>query len=212
MTRSLFVSGALLLGSGCADPPNLGRIAAQPNCAGLDRACLEEGFGAPLAVGASVELQLDVWTAPSTTPPLTLRAATDAIEVQGHRVAALDEGVTSILILDPAGEVLDVLHIWTQDGDAVSLRAVDRNTPGEISSALSMAVGDTLDFSVVLERDGYDLMGTPPVTLDVEGSSVSAGPGPIDGTLRVRAEAAGSARVSVISGELSATLDVEVQA
>ena len=192
----------------CSDAPALGRIAAAPNCAGLDRACLEAGFDAPLAVGASVELALEVWTAPSTPPPLVLEAATDALLVEGRTITATAEGTTAVLMLDPAGEVLDLLHVWSQEPDALVLVSVAEGGQLRDVTVQDMTIGDTTDLSARFERDGTALMGMPTFHVVVEGGSVRAER--VGDLVRVRAQAAGSSTVRIETDTLFTELAVEV--
>ena len=160
-------ASALAFSAACAEggPGALEQSAIAVDCRPGDVDCADLGLDRPIAVGASVVLDVAVVSAGAATPPLVLRTTDDGvIAVDGSRVTATGAGLTALLFLaEGSGDVVDFVHVSTDAADALAL-AVRDGEGGEsrrVEGPIQLLVGDELVLGAQPVGGGVALGGEP---------------------------------------------------
>lgn len=204
---ALVLLGALGCGGseeGLGGRPNSGVIggsgASRPECGALAQGCMGQGLDAPIALGGTLEIQIDYKLAGSSGPPTTLETANPAIlksEGKG-RVTAVGEGMSALMFVGPNDAVIDFLHVWVAKAD--ELRIVRYSSSGallgRVLDNVKLLVGDELMVSVETFGQGQALLGNYVLEYNVTGSNVAIVPDPVGGWYRIVARTAGPATVT----------------
>lgn len=155
---------------------------------------------APLAVGASIQPDIQLDLPGTVAPTLELIAARPEVaQAQDGRIIGRAPGVTAILITTKEGTVLDFHHLWVEQATRVTLHRQDDSARelGEVLSGLDFFVGESIYLTPKVYFKSQELAGTvagtwsvdPPVaTLLRQGLADSrrlVGSAPGEGTLTV---------------------------
>ena len=213
--RYLPLSLVLGLGAlaGCSESGALGQSSVNQACASSDAQCGLKGLDAPLAVGASQPLDINVEIQGSSAPPITLLSANDEVfTVEGQMVNGKGPGVATLLVTSEKSVVLDFVHLWVQIATdlALSRRADDGAVIGDMPGNLQLLVGDEVRVSVSALSTTQPLVGAPPATWSADAAVVSLLDEGIPGRVRVVAHGPGKTTVTCSALNLTASFDVEV--
>ena len=213
LSLSLLLSASLLA---CAtdSPGALEQAGFRVGCGADDDSCPVSGLDAPLAVGASQHLEIDLQIPGSFSPSAPLVSlAPDIITTQGRELFAQDEGMCAILLVDQAGQVLDLIHLWTAQADGLSLHLLsDQGLDlGRVERDLQMAVGESLRLMPVAQQGALPLLGRfADSQWSLEGEALQLIEEGLGEHRRLRARQSGAASLQVNAGGLSGDLAVEV--
>ena len=220
MMKALFaMAAAASFASACGDeatgglPGTWGNDnAATPTCGALGRVCVANPLEAPLAIGGTTELRLDLATAGGAGLALGLQsAAPEIVEAAGLTLSALAAGGTAILFTAD-DIVLDWLFVYTEAIDA--MRVVIFSQQGDLlgfaGDASQLLVGDQAYFAVAPYAGGAPLAGNFPLDISIVGDGVRIIPDLTQARYRVIAQAAGTSTVtfSALDHQVVWTLEV----
>lgn len=207
VTSLLYTS---LLGCAQGEAGALEQAGFAAACSDDDVGCVELGLAAPLAVGATLTLDLVALGAGQALPAATLESArAEVLEVRGTELVPLAPGVTALLLSAEDGSVIDFFHVASETPDALAfLRADD---PRRIDTAVQLLVGDELVLVAAPSRAGQRLAGQLEAAWSVDQADTLAllttGR---SGERRLVARAPGLATVQVSALGLSTSLEIEV--
>jgi hypothetical protein len=204
--------GAVLVG-GCGAEGGLGQAEFTPECGPSDLTCVVEGLEAPLAVGATLPVRVDLALQGSAAPPLTLETVDPAVfTVAGDRLTGMGAGTSALLVLAPERRVLDFLHVWVAAPAEAALQrwTDDGRALGEIEGALQLFVGDELILSPVLFSGLQRLSGSAPASWTADAALLAMADAGIAGRRRFVARQPGKTRIEAQVLGLSAAIEVEV--
>jgi hypothetical protein len=199
--------------SGC-DVGALGQASVEQGCAGSTLPCTSTSdFSAPLALGASTPLSVDLMLTGGGQPPLQL-SSTDpnVFTVAQQTLTGAGPGVATLL-MSSAGEVIDFVAVWVEEPSTLAVsRLTDEGADvGEIDDDLGLLVGSTVNVAVSALSATEALSGTAPTTWSVaDPSVVSALDEGIAGRAILTALAAGTTTVTASTLGLSQSFTVEV--
>ncbi len=191
-------------GEGLGGRPNSGIVggsgAKRPECGALAQGCMGQGLDAPIALGGTLEIQIDYQLAGSSGPPTKLVSATPGIlQSEGDgRVTAVGEGMSALLFVGPDEAVIDFLHVWVAKADDLRILRYASNGAllGRVSDDVKLLVGDELLVSVETFGKGQALLGNYVLDYQITGSNVAIVPDPVGGWYRIVARTAGAATVT----------------
>jgi hypothetical protein len=179
-------------------------------CSTDDVGCVELGLAAPLAVGATLSIDLVALGAGQALPAARLESArSEVLEVRGTELVPLAPGITALLLSAEDGSVIDFFHVASETPDALAfLRADD---PRRIETAIQLLVGDELVLVAAPSRAGQRLAGSVESVWSVDQSeTISLLTTGQTGERRLVARAPGTATVQVAALGLSTSLVLEV--
>lgn len=219
-TRSKLAFCAMAIGAaaagGCGgggSPGSLDQIDMQPACGGFDEVCLQRGLDAPMAVGSSLTLGLDFNLGGSAAPQLSLESQDlDVVDAEAMTVTAQGEGMAALYVVADDDRVLDFVHLWTLEADALKIRDYehDPSSGGLIDDESTLFVGELLRLDVVPLGAEQQLTGAFTMEWSSSSAAVEIHDDPIEGLTRVRATSPGMAIVTVTALGLSRELRLEV--
>ena len=191
-------------GEGLGGRPNSGVIggsgASRPECGALAQGCMGQGLDAPIALGSTLEIQLDYQIGGSSGPPTTIESATPAILIsEGKgRVTAVGEGLSALMFVGPDKSVIDFLHVWVAAADELRILRYSSNGAllGKVADSVKLLVGDELLVSIETYGKGQALLGNYLLEHEVTGSHVAIVPDSVDGWYRIVARDPGAATVT----------------
>lgn len=206
------LAGAL---SACAEGSEgaLGQVAASPECASSDLVCAISGLDAPIALGATLPVDVRVTAMGSAAPPLALSSGNPAVlAVDGNRITGAGRGIAALLAIAPDGRVVDFLHLFVAQPDSLELR---RKTPEGVAttampSRMQLLVGDEMGLVATPALATVRLLGEIEAAWSVEGESVSLLDEGIPNQRRLVAREAGIATVRVEAIDLATEIELEV--
>jgi hypothetical protein len=199
--------------AGCSTEGGLGQIEANAACAPTDLVCRTQGLDGPLAVGASVDIELTSVSSGSATPELTLESADARIfTVSGAQLTGVGPGAAAMLISSDGGLIMDFVHVWTRAPNRLALfrHGGDWESGEELTEPIQLVVGDELVLSAELYRDAEGLLGRAETTFSSSGEALQLLQIGYPGHRRLLASEPGTATVTVEALGLSAELAVEV--
>jgi hypothetical protein len=211
-------SASVTLGAlcGCANEGALGQSMIgqkSPGCGAGDN-CPSLAFDAPIAVGASLPLDIDLSLKGGGAPPLTLVSGNESVfRAEGLTLTGVGPGVASVLITSEEDVVLDFTAIWVQQptGLALQRRAADGTALGDVPAKLGLSKGDSVLVSVsAVSSSKQALAGTAPADWKADTDAVSIETDVPDGQARLVAHAAGKATITVSALGLQRAFEVEV--
>jgi hypothetical protein len=203
----LYVSS---LGCAQSDPGALEQAGFAAACSDDDVGCVELGLTAPLAVGATLSVDLVALGAGQALPAAVLESARpEALEVRGTELVPLAPGVTALLLSAEDGGVIDFFHVASEAPDALAFVRAD--DPRRIETAIQLLVGDELVLVAAPSRAGQRLAGEVEAEWSVGASeTVALLTTGQSGERRLVARAPGTATVQVAALGLSSSLVLEV--
>jgi len=210
-----FVPLCLVFATGCAQGTSgaLGQTQASPDCSPSDLVCAVSGLDGPVAVSASLPLDISVTSQGSAAPPLTFVSAnTDIFTVRGARLAGLSPGVASLLVMTNDNLVVDFFHVWVVTADKLELhrRTEQGMEVGSAPERIELLVGDELRLSAEPYQGAQRLLGEINAKWSAGEDVLKLLDEGVPGQRRVVAVAPGSTTVQVDALDVSASLDVEV--
>lgn len=211
---AMAVGAVAVTGCGVGDSPgSLEQIDMNPACGGFDEVCLERGLDAPMAVGSSLSLGLDFNLAGSAAPQVSLESQDlDVVDTQDLTVTAQGEGMAALYVVAEDDRVLDFVHLWTLEPDALEIRDYEHDplAGGRIDDEATLFVGELLRLDVVPLGAEQELTGAFLAEWSSSSAAVEVHDDPIEGLTRIRAAAPGTAIVTVTALGLSRELRLEV--
>lgn len=201
---------ASLLGCAQGEAGALEQAGFSAACSDDDVGCVELGLSAPLAVGATLTVDLVALGAGQGLPSASLESArTEVLEVRGTELVPLAPGITALLLSAEDGSVIDFFHVASEAPDALAfLRADD---PRRIETAVQLLVGDELVLVAAPSRAGQRLAGSVESAWSVdEPETIALLTTGQTGERRLVARAPGTATVQVAALGLSTSLSIEV--
>jgi hypothetical protein len=223
VSRTLGVAGLFALGLfvGACGPGVGGRAGdavlatgAKPQCGALGVACVGQKLDAPIALGASFELDVRYQIAGTSGPPTTIESAdASVLVVDGDHLRAVGAGASAILFVGPDRRVLDFLHLWVQPASELRIVRYDRSgTPiGRVQSSVHLLVHDELLVTIEPFAKGQPLAGAFDLGRKIDGESVAIVPDSVAGFYRVVARKPGATRVTFEALNLTTTWSIEVE-
>lgn len=196
-------------------PGDFGQIEATPECGALSQACIGQGLDAPIARGSTVDLVVAYKVAGSSGPPTVLASANEAVvqPTGATRLTAIGDGMSAILFVGLAGEVIDLIHVWVEPASELRILRYDDagDLLGQVQASSQLLAGDEILVAVEPFAKGQPLLGN----FDLEyvsnnSSAVQIVPDPVGGWYRVVARAPGHARIDFAALGNTATWDLEV--
>ncbi len=196
-------------------PGEFGRVEAEPECGAFSQACIGQGLDAPIAKGSELDLAVAYRVAGSSGPPTKLASANEAVITTpgSTRLAAAGEGMSAILFVGPAGEVIDLIHVFVQAATELRINRYDAagDLLGRIQPSSQLVVGDELLIATEPFAEGQPLLGNFELTYATTTAAiVTIVPDPVGGWYRAIARAPGSATLSFEGLGLTASWQIEV--
>ena len=211
-----FLLAASLTLSACGDsnPGALEQAGFRVGCQGDDDACPVSDLDAPLAVGATEHLEIDLLIPGSFCPTAPfLSLAPGVIEAQGFDLQAKSEGTCAILLMTSDGQVLDFIHLWAVRPDRMQLHLLSAEglDMGRIERDLQMVAGESMRFKPVAHQGNLALLGHfDDSQWRIEGNAVQLLDEGLGHHRRLRAVQTGTAVLHVEASGMLASLNVEV--
>lgn len=206
--RSFLFLGALLL-AGCGGM-GMGQGVMRAKSAGDAKE-----LAAPLAVGASIQPDVQLDLPGSATPALTLVSARPAvISADGGRLTGRAPGVSAILVTTRDGEVLDLYHLWAEPASRATLHRLyaDGRDMGEVREGIDLVVGESAVLAPKLYSGAQELAGTVPGTWSIEPPIASVLGDGVGDQRRLYASTPGHAVLTVKIANVTVTLPLAVVA
>lgn len=166
----------------------------------------------PLALGATVDIDVTLDTPGIGTPTLVLEAAdAEILKVTGNQITGLAPGVSAVLALDDRDRVLDFFHVFVAEPDRIEIQRLDGAGAGsDLDGGIELLVGDELAVVAQPYRGPQRLVGAAAMGWSASSDAVAV---LLDGDLdrrRIVALAPGSAAVEVETMGMTGTLDITV--
>jgi len=206
----------LALATGCAQGGStgaLGQTETTASCPSSDFVCALSGIDAPIAKGATLPIEVSVTSEGSATPPLSFVTANPSVfRIDDGRIHAIAPGLASMLVTTEGDLVVDFLHIWVAEADALRLHRLTRGglQTSPLPASMQVLVGDELTLVAAPHRGAQRLLGELDATFDADPAVVTLLDEGVPGSRRVVASAAGKTTVSVSALGIQAAVDLEV--
>jgi hypothetical protein len=215
---SLLAAGAVaavLAGCDTAASGALGQSSISQGCAGSTLPCAgASDLQAPLAVGTSVDLSVDLELQGGGEPPIQLVSTEPSVfTVAQQTLTGVSPGRGTLLLVSEENVVLDFVAMWVQEPAslAVSRLSADGADLGEVPGELGLVVGDSVSVAVSTLSLTEPLSGRPKVAWSVADPSVaSVVDAGVLGVGSVVARAPGSTQVTASALGLETSFAVEV--
>jgi hypothetical protein len=167
----LFVSALLPALAGCGGSGGaLGNASVSQGCAGSTLPCQSASdFNAPLAVGASVTVSVDLMLQGGGQPPLELTSTDPQVfTVAQQTLTGVGPGLATLLFTSQKSVVVDFIAVWVQAPSAIAVSLVSNGaSAGEIQGDVGLLVGDRVGVAVSPLSMTQALVGTAPATWSV---------------------------------------------
>jgi hypothetical protein len=141
MIRPALLSWLLCLTAACGT----GALGQSRTLEGHGRAA--DPLSAPLALGASFSPEVVITTQGSAPPALALMSVRpEIVTASGRTLFAKSPGVSAVLIREPNGAVLDLLHVWVAAPTHLALHRLGGGGEdlGEVRDAIDLVTGDVI--------------------------------------------------------------------
>jgi hypothetical protein len=141
MIRRILLSSLLVLSAACGT----GALGQSRTLEGRGRAA--DPLSAPLALGASFSPEIVVTTQGSAPPALDLLSVRpEVVAATGRTLFAKSPGVSAVLIREPNGAVLDLLHVWVAAPTHLAVHRLGGGGEdlGEVRDAIDLVPGDVI--------------------------------------------------------------------
>ncbi|MDI1482030.1 hypothetical protein [Polyangium sp. y55x31] len=209
MPFTRFLLPFLALATGCAQGSSgaLGQTDTTAACPPSELVCAVAGIDAPIAKGATLPIQVSVTSEGAATPPLSFVSANPAVfKIDDARIHALSPGLASMLITTEGELVVDFLHVWVAEADALRLHRVTTGglQTSPLPAAMEMLVGDELTLVASPHLGPQRLLGELDAQFEADPAVVLMLDEGVAGSRRIVAKAAGETNVTVKA------LDIEV--
>ncbi len=196
-------------------PGEFGQVEAAPECGALSQACIGQGLNAPIAKGSTLDVAVEYKVAGSSGPPTLLASANQAvITTPGPtQISAIAEGMSAVMFVGPAGEVIDLIHVFVVKPSDLRINRYDEagDLLGRVQPASQLIVGDEILVAVEPFSDGQPLLGNFDLAYTTTVAPVvTIVPDPVGGWYRVIARSAGTAKVSFAALGLDVSWQIEV--
>lgn len=196
-------------------PGEFGQVEAAPECGALSQACIGQGLNAPIAKGSTLDIAVEYKVAGSSGPPTLLASANQAvITTPGPtEISAIAEGMSAVMFVGPAGEVIDLIHVFVQKSSELRINRYDEagDLLGRVQASSQLIVGDEILVAVEPFAGGQPLLGNFELTYaSTAAPVVTIVPDPVGGWYRVIARSAGMAKVSFAALGLDVSWQIEV--
>ena len=196
-------------------PGEFGRVEAAPECGALSQACVGQGLNAPIAKGSTLDIAVEYKVAGSSGPPTLLASANQAVLTTptATQVSAIAEGMSAVMFVGPAGEVIDLIHVFVQKPSDLRINRYDEagDLLGRVQSSSQLIVGDEILVAVEPFADGQPLLGNFELSYGSTAAPVvTIVPDPVGGWYRIIARTAGMAKVSFAALGLDVSWQIEV--
>jgi hypothetical protein len=193
---------------------DVGQMTVTPECGALSQACIAQGLNAPLALGSELDLTIE-YKVPGSSGPPTVVASADPTVVQTPgtaTLAAVGEGMSAVLFVGPADEVMDIIHVWVAAPAEMRIMRYSENGAllGRVQPTSQLLVGDEIFIAVEPYANSQPLLGNFELTYDSDTDAVAIVPDPVLAWYRVVARTAGVAHLTFSGLGLDATWDIEV--
>jgi hypothetical protein len=198
----------LVLAVGCSTSGALGQTDTSASCPPSDLHCAVSGINAPIAKGATLPIEVTVTSNGATTPPLSFVSAnTDLFTIDDARIHGLKPGLASMLITTQGDVVVDFLHVWIAEADAVRLHRVTESgaETAPMPSSMQMLVGDEITLVAAPHKGPQRLLGDLDAVFDADPQVVKVLDEGVPGSRRIVASAPGE---TIFTAE---ALGIEVQ-
>jgi hypothetical protein len=206
--------GAALVLVACDGEGALGQAAVNQGCDPSDPSCQKLALDAPIAVGASLPLAINLSLQGGGSPPLTLVSGNDDVfTISGQTLTGEGTGAASLLVTSEGDLVLDFTTIWVQlaGGLVVDRRSADGALLGEVKETLELVPAEEAVVSVTATSTSKQpLLGAPFATWSSDSPAVTVVDDGVQGQARLVARAAGPATITVLAFGLQQSFDVEV--
>lgn len=184
-----------------------------PECGALNQVCLARGLNGPLAVGSSLELDLDYNIGGSSGLPATLVSADpEVLSATGMTVEAMAPGASAVMFVGPDGAIMDFLHVWATDAEELRIyRYTEAGVQlGRVQDEVILLKGDEVLVFVAPYADAQQLLGNFPMERTVDGTAVALVPDVVTSLYRVVARNEGLSTVTFFGLGLSQAWEIEV--
>lgn len=166
----------------------------------------------PLALGATVDVDVTLDTPGIGTPALALEAAdAEILQITGNQITGLAPGISAVVALDDNSRVLDFFHIFVAEPDRIEIQR--RGGVGEgsdLDHGIELLVGDEISVAAQPYRGPQRLVGAAAMGWSSSSDAVAV---LLDGDFdrrRIVARAPGQARVEVETMGLITAIDITV--
>ena len=144
-------------------PGEFGRVEAAPECGALSQACVGQGLNAPIAKGSTLDIAVEYKVAGSSGPPTLLASANQAVITTptSTQITAIAEGMSAVMFVGPAGEVIDLIHVFVQDSSELRINRYDEagDLLGRVQPSSQLIVGDEILIAIEPFAEGQPLLG-----------------------------------------------------
>lgn len=192
----------LVFATGCAQGSAgaLGQTDTTAACPPSELVCAVSGIDAPIARGAALPIQVSVTSEGSAAPPLSFASANpDVFTIHDARIHAKEPGLASMLITMEGDIVVDFLHVWVAEADALRLHRVTRGglQSSPLPAAMEVLVGDELTLVAAPHRGPQRLLGELDAAFEADPQVVTMLDEGVPGSRRIVATKAGETSVTV---------------
>lgn len=196
-------------------PGDYGQMTLAPECGALSQACIGQGLNAPIALGSTLDVIAEYKVPGSSGPPTVLASANQAVitPASNTSLSAVGEGLSAVMFVGPAGEVIDLIHVFVQKPNELRLNRYDNagDLLGKIQPSSQLLVGDEILIALEPYANGQPLLGNFATSYATTSSStVAIVADPVGGWYRVVARAPGTAAVSFVALGLDIAWQIEV--
>lgn len=184
-----------------------------PECGALNQVCLARGLNGPLAVGSTLELELDYNIGGSSGPPATLVTAdVEVLSATGMTIHAEAPGAAAVMFVGPDGAVMDFLHVWATEAQELRIyRYTEAGVQlGRVQEEATLLVGDEVMVFVAPYADEQLLLGNFPLERTVDGTAVAMVPDVVSNLYRVVARNPGFSTLTFYGLGIDVAWDIEV--
>lgn len=170
-------------------------------------------LNAPLAVGGSIQPEVQMELAGTASPTLVLvPARPDVVSAEHGKLTGRAPGVSAILVTTKEGVVLDFYHLWVEQATRATLHRLydDGRDMGEVLEGIDLRVGESVTLTPKVYYDAQELAGTVRGQWTVEPPLASVLREGVGERRRLVALAAGTATVTVKLANVSLALPIRV--
>jgi hypothetical protein len=216
MRNELACAASLLaLAAGCAQGSSgaLGQTQTSAACPPSDLVCAVSGIDAPISKGATLPIDVKVTSEGSATPPLSFVSANSSVfKVHDARIHAIGKGLASMLVMTEGELVVDFLHVWVSEADALRLHRVTQGglQSSPLPASMQVLVGDQMTLVAAPHRGAQRLLGELDASFDADPAVVKLLDEGVPGSRRLVAAAAGTTTIIVEALGIKVQLALEV--
>jgi hypothetical protein len=172
-------------------------------------------LNAPLAVGASIQPDVQMDLKGTAAPSLVLVSARPSVvAADGGRLTGRAPGVSAILVTTKDGQVLDFYHLWVEQASRATLHRlyVDGRDMGEVREGMDLMVGESAVLTPKIYYGAQELAGTVEGQWSVEPALANVLRDGVGERRRLVATEPGSAKLTVKIANVSMTVPLTILA